>query len=164
MKIKKYLLNCFLLLIPLFLWNIILFDFLPKSYSPDVFWKDIPNLVGYSENILRIIVFVIPLVMVLSLKSRLQKIGLSIYFIGLILYFSSWIILIISPESNWSQSLIGFMAPAFTTIIWFIGIGLVGNKAFFKFPKLTLIYISLSLLFVIFHSAHTYIVFQNLHK
>lgn len=162
MKIKKYLLNCFCLLIPVFLWNIILVGYLPKSYSPDIFWKDIPKIVSYGENILRIIVFVLPLLMVLSLKTKLQKIGLLIYFIGLVIYFSSWVIMIISPDSYWSRSLIGFMAPAFTTIIWFVGIGLIGNKAFFKFPKLSFIYIGLSLLFVIFHSTHTYIVFQNL--
>lgn len=162
MKIRKYLLNCFLLLIPLFLWNIILVGYLPKSYSPDIFWKDIPNWIGYSENILRIIVFLFPIIMVLSLKTRLQKIGFLIYLIGLILYFSSWVIMIVRPESNWSQSLIGFVAPAFSTIIWFVGIGMVGSKAYFKVPHLTMIYICLSMLFVILHSAHAYIVFQSL--
>lgn len=164
MKIKKYLFNCFLLLIPLFLWNILLVDYLPKCYSPEVFWKDIPNLVGYSENTLRTIVFVFPVIMILSVKTRIQKIGFSIYLIGLVIYFSSWLMVIIAPESSWSQSLIGFMAPAFTTIIWFVGIGLIGNKSFFKVPYLSVIYISLSVLFVIVHSTHTYIVFQYLHN
>jgi len=135
MKIRKYLLNCFLLLIPIFLWNIILVDYLPKSYSPDFFWKDIPNWIGYSENILRIIVFIFPLIMIQSLKTRLQKIGFLSYLIGMILYFLSWVTMIVRPESDWSQSLIGFMAPAFTTIIWFVGIGLIGNKAFLKFQN-----------------------------
>lgn len=162
MKIKNYLLNCFLLLIPLFLWNIILVGYLPKSYSPDIFWKDIPNWIGYSENILRIVLFVIPLLMIFSLKTRLQKIGFGIYLVGIIIYFLSWILVIINPESNWSQSSIGFMAPASTTIIFFVGIGLIGNKAFFKFPYLSLTYICLSILFVISHSAHAYIVFQRL--
>jgi hypothetical protein len=164
MKIKEYLHNYFLLLIPVFLWNIILIDYLPESYSPDIFWKNIPKIIGYSENILRIIVFVFPIVMILSLKTRLQKIGFAIYFVGLILYFLSWVVIIIYPESTWSQSLIGFTAPAFLTIIWFVGIGLIGNKAFFKFPYLSLIYICLSMLFVIFHTTHAYIVFQNLNN
>lgn len=162
MKIRKYLLNCFLLLIPIFLWNIILVDYLPKAYSPDIFWKDIPNLIANSENILRIVVFVFPAIMLLSLKTRLQKIGFGIYLIGLIIYFLSWVVVIIYPQSYWTTSLIGFMAPAYTTIIWFVGIGLIGNKAFFKIPKLSWIYIFLSLLFVLIHSAHTYLVFQNL--
>lgn len=102
--------------------------------------------------------------MILSLKTRRQKTGLLIYLIGLTLYFSSWIIVIINPESNWSKSPIGFMAPAFTTIVWFVGIGLIGNKAFFKFPYLSHIYIGRALLFVVFHTTHTYIVFQNIYN
>ncbi len=158
---KKYVLNCFLLLIPIFLWNLILVDKLPKSYSPEIFWKDIPVIVRYGENILRVLVFGLPLIMVLSFKTKVQKIGFLTYSIGVLIYFSSWLILIISPNSNWSQSLIGFTAPAFTTIIFFIGIGFIGNKAFFKFPKTTYVYIGTSLLFVVFHTIHAYLVFQN---
>ncbi len=162
MKIKKYIKNNFLLLIPIFLWNIFLMDYLPEAYGSDIFWKDIPKFVGIGENILRIIVFVLPAIMVFSLKSRMQRIGFSIYLIGTIIYFLSWLMVIILPESNWSQSLLGFMAPAYTTIIWFIGIGLIGKKACFKIPYLSHIYIGFSILFVVFHTLHTYIVFMNL--
>lgn len=163
MKIRKYLSNCFLLLIPLFLWNIILVGYLPQTYSPDIFWKDIPNWIGYSENILRILVFAFPVIMIFSLKTRLQKIGFGIYLVGSIIYFLSWILVIIYPQSNWTTSLIGFMAPAYTTLIFFIGIGLIGNKAYFRFPYLSKLYIFLSILFVMFHSLHTYIIFQRLY-
>ncbi|MFT6502375.1 MAG: hypothetical protein ACJASQ_002501 [Crocinitomicaceae bacterium] len=87
MKIKKYVLNCFWLLIPIFLWNILLVGYLPESYGPDVFEKDIPMLVGYGENVLRIVVFGLPIIMIFSLKSRIQKIGFTIYLLGLVLYF-----------------------------------------------------------------------------
>ena len=160
--LKKYYLNCFLLLIPLFLWNIIWVDFLPEGYSAAIFWKDIPLYVVYGENILRIVLFVLPAIMVLSIKSQTEKIGLVLYLFGLALYFSSWLLQIFIPYSNWSQSLIGFMAPAFSTFVFFIGIGLIGNKAFFKFPYLSQLYIVLSILFVFFHSAHTYIVYTRL--
>jgi len=92
LNLKKYLLNCFILLIPIFLWNIILVDYLPKTYSPEIFWKDIPKLIGYSENILRIVVFVLPVIMIFALKTKLQRIGLLIYLTGLIVYLLSWII------------------------------------------------------------------------
>lgn len=164
MQIRKYLLNCFLLLIPLFLWNILLVGFLPEAYSPDVFWREIPNWIGYSENILRMSVFVLPVIMIFSLKTRLQKIGFIIYLVGIVIYFSSWIIAIIYPQSNWTTSLIGFMAPAYTTILFFVGIGLIGNTSFLKFSNISIIYIGLSVLFVAFHSAHAYIVFQHLSK
>ena len=162
MKIKKYLLNCFLLLIPIFLWNILLVKYLPKGFSPDFFWKDIPSLVKYSENISRIIVFALPVLMILSFETRKQRIGITIYLIGLIIYFMSWGVMIIYPESLWSTSQIGFMAPAFTTIIWFVGIGMVGRKSFIRIPHLTTVYIFLSTVFVFIHSLHCYMVFQRL--
>ena len=162
MKQKKYWLNCFLLLIPLFLWNIFLVDYLPESYGSAIFDKDIPKLISYSENILRIIVFLLPAIMLLSLKTRIQKIGLGIYVIGVLLYFASWTLVIIDPQSLWSMSLIGFTAPAFTTAIWFVGIGLIGNKSYFKIPYLSLIYVCLAILFVILHTAHAYLVFERI--
>ena len=162
MKIRTYLSNCFLLLLPVFLWNILLTTYLPKSYGPEIFWKNIPPIIGVSENILRILTFSIPVLMIFSLKTKLQKKGFVLYLIGLVLYFLAWTVMILYPESNWGQSLIGFMAPAFTTIIWYIGIGLIGNKAFLKIPYISLIYICLAIFFVLFHSIHAYIVFQRL--
>lgn len=161
MKVKKYLLNCFLLLIPILLWNILLMDVLPQGYQAEIFWKNIPGIVTYSESILRIIVFALPAFMVLSLQSNTQKIGLVLYVLGLLVYFASWLIMIIEPTIDWSQSLVGFMAPAYTTLIWFIGIGLIGQKSFLKVPHLTWIYMTSSILFVIVHTTHTYIVYQN---
>ncbi len=162
MKIRKYLLNCFLLLIHIFIWNIFLVDYLPKGYNYDIFWKDVPRFIGYGENIFRIIVFVLPVVMMLSFKTRTEKIGLLIYLVGIVIYFLSWIIMISFPVSTWSRSALGFMAPAYTTIIWLIGIGLIGNRSFFRIPKLSQIYIYLSMIFVFFHTLHTYIIFLRL--
>lgn len=162
MLIKKYLLNCFLLFIPIILWNILLVGYLPEGYDPEIFWKDIPKLVGYSENSLRIVVFVLPAFMVLSFKTNQQKVGFFLYLVGVVIYFLSWVIMILYPESYWGQSMVGFMAPAYTTIIWLTGIGLIGTKSFFKIPHMSIIYIILSFLFVAFHSLHTYIVYQRL--
>lgn len=162
MKIKPYLLNCFLLLIPLFAWNILLVDYLPKNYSPTIFEKDIPKFISYGENTLRFVVFVLPAFMIFSLKTSIHKIGLAVYLIGILIYFMSWGIQIVYPHSAWSTSAIGFTAPAFTTIIWFIGIGLIGNKSYLKIPHLSAIYISFSILFAAIHTTHAYLVFLSL--
>ncbi|KXX66804.1 hypothetical protein AVL50_30185 [Flammeovirga sp. SJP92] len=161
MKMKKYIWNCFLLLIPIFLWNILLVKYLPKGYSPEIFWENIPPLVKYIENISRIIVFALPALMLLSFETRVQRAGIRTYLVGLVFYFMSWGIVILYPESLWSTSQIGFMAPAFTTLIWFVGIGMVGQKSFIKIPYISTLYIILSILFVIVHSFHCYIVFQR---
>lgn len=147
---------------PSFFWNLFLYDSLPKSYSSDIFWQDIPKLVGFGENILRVIVFGLPVTMILSFNTRIKKFGLLIYLTGIGFYFLSWVALIYFPQSGWSCNLLGFMAPAYTPIIWLIGIGLIGNRSFFKIPKLSLIYICISVFFVVLHVLHTYIIFQRL--
>ena len=159
---RKFVFNCFLLVIPILLWNIILVNYLPPSYSSDIFWKDIPLIVAITENILRVIVLALPALMILSLKTRVQKVGFAVYIIGILLYFMSWAIVIIYPQSGWSLSLLGFMAPAYSTLLWFVGIGLIGSKVYFKIPFLSKNYILISLLFVFFHTLHTYIVFTRL--
>jgi hypothetical protein len=159
---KRYLSNCFLLLIPIFLWNILLYDTLPEGYGADIFWQDIPSFVSYPENILRVVLFSLPFMMILSIKKRREKIGLLIYLIGVIIYFLSWVVVIVYPESTWSNSVLGFTAPAYTSLIWMIGIGLIGRSSFFKLPGLSYVYLILSIIFVAFHAGHAYIVFQRL--
>lgn len=159
---RKYLLNCFLLLIPVLLWNVLFIGYLPPAFDPEVFWNDIPSSISYSENILRIAMFVLPAFMVLSVKTRREKVGLGIYLVGVSVYFLSWVLLIVDPSSTWSTSWIGFTAPAYTTIIWFTGIGLIGNRAFFKWPYPGLTYVLLALAFVVAHTTHAHIVFQRL--
>ena len=161
-QILKYASNCFILVIPIFLWNILFAASLPRGYSMEFFWKDIPPIIGTTENVLRIIVFFLPLLMPLTIKTTGQKIGLGIYLVGLAIYFLSWIMQIYYPASTWSSSLFGFLAPAYTTIIWFIGIGLVGNKLFIKIPYKPIIYIALSAAFVVVHTGHAFIVYKRL--
>ena len=160
--ILKYALNCFILIIPILLWNILFATSLPRGYSIEFFWKDIPPIVGTAENILRIIAFFLPLLMPLAIKTSYQKIGLGIYLAGVVIYFLSWVLQIYLPESAWSSSLFGFLAPAYTTAIWFIGIGLIGDRLFFKVPYKPIIYIAISTIFVVFHTTHAYIVYTRL--
>ena len=161
-QILKYALNCFILVIPIFLWNILFAASLPRGYSMEFFWEDIPPIIGTTENVLRIIVFFLPLLMPLTIKTTGQKIGLGIYLVGLAIYFLSWIMQIYYPDSTWSSSLFGFLAPAYTTIIWLIGIGLIGNKLFIKIPYHPIIYITISAVFVFVHTTHAYIVYTRL--
>jgi hypothetical protein len=94
-------------------------------------------------------------------QNKVTKIELGLYVLGTILYFSSWAAHIYFPETAWSQILLGFMAPAYTTIIWLIGIGLIGQYSFFKIPHISLYYIIASIYFVIVHSLHPYFAFEK---
>ena len=85
----KYISNCFILVIPILLWNILFATSLPRGYSKAFFEKDIPLIIGTTENILRIILFSLPLLMPLTIKVASQKIALGIYLVGLMIYFLS---------------------------------------------------------------------------
>lgn len=160
--ISKYLTNGLLLLIPVILWNILFAGVLPKAFLPDIFWKDIPTIIATGENVMRIIVFTLPIILQLGLKDKLQWRGMYIYIAGVSIYFLSWIMQMYFPETAWSRSAIGFMAPAYTTIIWFMGIALWGKPYWDKIRYHQIIYITLAVIFVIFHSLHTYVVFSRL--
>ena len=151
----QYLKNCFWLIIPILVWNVIFINTLPEAYQPPI-WDGIPGWISWTENTLRIGVFILPLFMNLS-NSR---IGWGIYLIGVIIYFSSWSMHMFFPENSLNQSLIGFLAPAYTAGIWLIGIGLIGKKSFLNLPKVSSIYLILSVAFTLIHTLHAFWVFQ----
>ena len=157
----KYLLNCFWLLLPILAWNIIFFEKLPKPFNTEAFDQNIPTIILLSEQVLRGAIMILPIIMVLSLETRIQKYGLFIYSIGLVIYFASWLVLIKAPESTWSQSMLGFTAPAYTTLIWLVGIGLIGKESFFKIDRISVIYMACAMLFVVVHTLHTVLAFQR---
>src|SRR5512141_3084141 len=153
----NYLLNCMLLLLPIMAWNVILANKLPRLYSPDVFEKDIPAFIIHGENIFRLIIFILPLLMPMRIETSTQKIGLALYIAGTAIYFISWLAQMYFPQSAWSLSAFGSLAPAYTPLIWLIGIGLIGSTLYFASPYRSWMYITLSILFVAFHLSHTFI-------
>ncbi len=160
-QIMEYALNCFILLIPIFLWNILFATSLPRSYTGQV-WDNIPQIISITESVLRIMVFILPLLMPLTIQSNRQKVGLGVYFVGVFIYFLSWVSQIYYPGSRWSSSVYGFLAPAYTTIIWFIGIGLIGSRLFITKKYQPIFYIAMSSVFVVVHTMHAYIVYMRL--
>jgi len=161
--IKKYSLNCFLLTLPIMIWNMLLTNKLPKAFHPEIFWDDIPSFLTYGENISRIIVFTLTFLMPLSILTSTQKKGLFLYIGGTILYFASWLILIYFPDSGWSTSMLGFMAPAYTPFLWLTGIGLIGNAFYFNLPYRRWLFIFTSLVFLTFHNFHTLTIYFRTH-
>jgi hypothetical protein len=161
MKKWKYLFNCFILTIPILIWNMVLANKLPKEFQPEIFWNNIPTSLTYGENVSRIAVFFITFLMPLSLSSSTQKKGLLIYLIGILLYFSSWLMLIYFPDSTLANSMLGFLSPAFTPLIWLVGIGLIGNSFYFNLPFRRWFFILLSIVFLLFHNVHTYIIYSR---
>ena len=150
-----------LLILPIIAWNGIFSCRLPQTYSAEVFDKDIPSLITIGEIVLRLFVFVLPILMPIRIETESQKLGLWLYVIGIAIYFISWLAQMIFPQSAWSLSALGFLAPAYTPLIWLVGIGLVGSELYFSSPYRSWMYILLSVVFVGFHLSHVWTVYSR---
>lgn len=141
--LKLQWLNCFWLLIPILAWNLV---FSSKLAHP-AFEHDeaVPKWILLLENVLRFAVMGLPLLMPLRWGSLLSKVGIAVYLIGVLIYFASWIPLMYAPNSAWSNSLAGFLAPAYTPLLWLVGIVLISGW----WP-----YMALSVIFVGVHVGH----------
>lgn len=159
--IRQYLVSCGLLLLPVFVWNIALMKFLPAAFAPSEFDRDIPHILSTAENVLRLLIFALPFLMPLNISSQRQRTGLVIFIAGNIIYFVSWLALIAKPNSPWSQSALGFLAPSYTPILWFVGLALLSRQLFWgKFYRWWM-YLALSGLFIISHVSHAAIVYAR---
>jgi hypothetical protein len=160
-SLTNYLLNCLLLLLPIMAWNLTFASKLPWAYSEEVFSKDIPSFITIGENIFRLIVFILPVLMPLRIETQSQKVGLLLYVAGIGIYFISWLAQMYFPQSAWSLSAWGFLAPAYTPLIWLVGIGLIGSTLYFSSPYQSWMYFLLSVTFVGFHLSHAWTVFSK---
>ena len=161
MPLLYYARSCVWLIAPVLLMNLLLARKLPKMYQPEVFSRQIPPWINAGENIFRLAIFVLPLLMRLQLATPEEMIGFLLYLAGLMLYLLSWIMQIAFQYSAWSRSRWGFMAPSYTPLLWLIGVALIGDSLFFPIPCPPCIYIGLAVLFLFFHNLHTWIVYTR---
>ena len=114
---------------------------LPAAYGPAMFWKDIPGWLGLLENLFRILVFALPAILYFGRHETGQTAGWVLYGAGLAVYLASYLLQIVFPGSSWSQSLPGFTAPAWSTILWLTGIGFVCVRSWLPLPWHRAIYL-----------------------
>ncbi len=71
--------------------------------------------------------------------------------------------LIHMPDSLWSQSIVGFAAPAYTPVLWLVGISWMADSYYFeRFSRITYSkwhYVIPSIGFSIFHITHSVFVY-----
>jgi hypothetical protein len=143
MELKLRWLNCIWLLVPLLAWNIVLGPILTnEKIISDV---HSPQWLLLLENVTRIAVFLLPMFIPLQLNERPSKTGLLIYIAGTLVYFASWLPLLLAPHSSWSTSVVGLLAPRLTPLIPFLGIALIGRSVS---------YAVISLVFITLHTWH----------
>jgi hypothetical protein len=136
-------LNCFWLILPLLAWNLLLGPHITdpriSSDAHSAKW------LLATENLTRIFVFAFPLLLPLQGKDSLSKAGLAIFIFGTLIYFASWLPLLLAPGSAWSSSMTGLLAPRLTPFLSFLGIAMIGHS----WP-----YGSISAVFIFIHTWH----------
>ena len=143
MKLELYLLNCFWLILPLLVWNLIL----GPRITQDAITSDAHSPKGLliAENVARILVFALPLFIPLppgaDWLSVLPMAGLIIYIIGTLVYFASWLPLLLSPGSVWSNRASCLLAPRLTPFLSFLGIALIGASWAYGLVAATFIFL-----------------------
>lgn len=164
MRFRYYALSCGLLLIPASVWNAALTGYLPPPFAAAEFWQDVPTLLAWTENGLRLGVFVLPFLMPLDVSAPGHVRTLFVFAAGTFLYFASWLALILFPLSSWSSTALGFAAPAYTPALWLWGIALSGRRLFWgKFYRWWM-YAVLAMAFLAAHVSHTLLVFARIHR
>jgi len=154
--ILKYINNCFLLFIPILIFNILFFKKLPSNYL-----KNISHPIIIMETIARIITIVFSIIMAMNIHNRTGKTGLIIYIIGIIIYFTSYFIEIYFSNTLFGRNIILILAPYWTSIIWLMGIGLLGNRLFVNIPYHFTVYLILSITFATIHTIHGYLCYKT---
>ena len=153
--LRVVLLNGFVLIVPVVMVNLLLFDRLPPAmFGRDVFWQRIPPVIALGENILRVVIIAVPLLIPL----RWRPAGLGVYAVGLALYVGSWVALVGWPDSAWSTSAAGLLAPAYTPIVWAVGIGLIARSRLGNHVLPGWLYPVSAILFTAFHLTHAAVV------
>lgn len=123
--VQLRLVNGFWLVAPLLAFNALMASRLPPAYTSD---ERVPATVAWTEGLLRVPVFVAPLLLPLRVGDPLSRAGWIGYGVGSALYLASWIAQIHLPDSRFSRSLLGRLAPAFTPLLWLAGIAMIGGS------------------------------------
>jgi hypothetical protein len=162
--LKIILCNGFVLTIPILVWNGIYTSRLPELFSPDTFDRYTPNFILISEKVFRFTIFLMPLVLRLDISTPIGKTGSGVYLFGVLVYFLAWLLLIYAPASRWSNSILGFCAPAYTPLIWLVGISLMTDSYFFDISYSRGHFILPAMCFLFFHIMHTAEVYNMVSK
>jgi hypothetical protein len=81
----------------------------------------------------------------MKFDTSMGKIGLAIYLAGTLIYFASWLPLILAPQSPYSESIPRLFAPRLTPLISLFGIALICES----WP-----YALVATIFISFHTWH----------
>ena len=154
----RYALSCGLLLLPAMAWNLAFTSQLMPPTAMAAFWRDIPGPLVFIENALRALVFGLPFAMPLQVATKAEWHALWVFLLGTLVYFASWLALMVWPHSAWSLSMLGSLAPAYTPILWLPSLAVLGKRLFWGHFYRWWMYLLVCLAFLAAHITHAAIV------
>ena len=129
-RFNRFALSCGLLLIPAIAWNLAFTSKLMPPSAMAEFWRGIPAPLVLVENSLRALVFGLPFVMPLQIATKAERLALLVFVLGTLVYFASWLALMYWPQSSWSSSILGSLAPVYTPILFLPSLAVLGKRLF----------------------------------
>ena len=153
-RYSRYALSCGLLLIPAIAWNLAFTSKLMPPHAMAEFWRDIPAPVMLIENSLRALVFGLPFIMPLQISTKLERRALLAFVLGTLVYFASWLALMYWPQSSWSSSILGSLAPVYTPILFLASLAVLGKRLFWGRFYCWWMYLVLCVGFLAAHITH----------
>ena len=99
--LRLQVLNCFLLTVPVLLWNVFFTRKLPQGYSSDA---RVPRTMLTLEHALRVLVFGLAALLPIRTEDPYGRAGLILYAGGVLIYFASWAMQMYFRDTPWSQS------------------------------------------------------------
>lgn len=158
---RPYILNGFLLTVPVLCWNMVAAQDLPPFFYPASFEREIPLVIILGEHIFRFLFFAMVFLMPLPGRGSCRGMGWTLYSTGLCLYVVSWLLLMWAPDSAWSQSLAGVSAPSWTPLLWMLGIVYICDAFSFGLRYRRWIPLLTLFLFLLFHNLHVVYAFRQ---
>lgn len=155
---KRILLNGGWLVFFPMVFNVTFYRQLPRAFAAETFWKDIPAVISYPENILRIAVFAAPFAMSIDF-GRVR--GVVLYVLGLIIYMTCWSVAVLQNDGIFVHSRLGFMSLAYTSGLWLAGIAFSTVAYWGPESRVRYAYFASTVSFVVFHTWHTCYVFSK---
>ena len=123
---RLQLLNCFWLLLPIFLWNAVFAARLPQQgFKSDA---GVPQVVLVAETVLRIAVFVLAALTAAGLAGSEEPGRAGAVWPGPARLLRIVAAADLSSAGAWSTSAAGLLAPAYTPLIWLAGIAVIGGS------------------------------------
>ena len=160
-RFRRYALSCGLLLVPAIAWNLAFTGKLMPPSAMAEFWRDIPAPLVFAENSLRALVFGLPFIMPLQIATKAERRAVLVFVLGTLVYFASWLTLMYWPQSSWSSSILGSLAPVYTPILFLPSLAVLGKRLFWGHFYRWWMYLLLCVGFLAAHITHGAFVYMR---